>query len=246
MFGLGGGLFYMPVFMLFFEDPHTAALLSFLCILLTSGSSAIKHFKVKNVDLRLVGFLGIPMMVMVFVSGFFVHSIDQELIARILGMTLVLAGLALSFPLKTLNFLSWVSKYFYKVWPDKDFPFHPFLATPLAAILGFFCGVSGVAGGVFEIPIMIGFLRSSPHLAVGTSSLIVFLSGFLGVMSRFCFSSESFQIDRIALIFILIVVFVGAQIGSMISIRINKKVFKKICGIFIMLIGFYYIFKTIL
>ena len=245
MFGLGGGLFYMPVFMLFFDDPQKAAFLSFSCILVTAGSSAFKYYKLRNIDWRLVFFLGIPLIVMVFVSGFVGDFFDKRWIMCTLSSTLILAGFSLMMPVGILDFLSRISRFLHKVLPSKNFAFHPLIASPLAACVGFFCGISCVAGGVFEVPMMVGLLRVSPHLAIGTSSVIVFLSGFFGVISRFSFLTREFNVEPITLVGILVAVFVGAYTGPSLSVRINKRVFKKICGAFVVLVGLYYIFKII-
>lgn len=245
MFGLGGGLFYMPVFMLFFDDPQKAAFLSFLCILVTAGSSAFKYYKLRNIDWRLVFFLGIPLIVMVFVSGFVGDFFNKRWIMCILSGTLILAGFSLMMPVRILDFLSRISRFLHKILPCKNFSFHPLIASPLAACVGFFCGISGVAGGVFEVPMMVGFLRVSPHLAIGTSSVIVFLSGVFGVMSRFSFLTREFNVEPITLVGILIAVFAGAYTGPSLVVRINKRILKKVFGAFIVLIGLYYIFRVI-
>lgn len=245
MFGLGGGLFYMPLFMFFVGDLQQAALLSFLCIFVTAGSSALKYYKLKKIDWRLVFFLGIPLMAMVFLSGFLTSMIDEELVVKILGITLALAGFSLAAPVGMLNFFSFFSKRLYRVLPSKDFAFNPILMSPITVIVGFFCGVSGVAGGAFEIPIMIGCLRVSPHLAIGTSSMIVFLSSFLGIASRMHFLFDSQMLSSFMLFGVLFFVFLGAQVGPMISVNINKKVFKRICGFVVLAIGICYIVRVI-
>ncbi|MDD3374339.1 MAG: sulfite exporter TauE/SafE family protein [Candidatus Omnitrophica bacterium] len=245
MFGLGGGLFYMPVFMFFLGDPVQAAFLSFLCIFVTAGSSAIQYLKFKKIDWKLVVFLGFPLIAMVFVSGFMIGLVNPGQTKFILGLTLILAGLSLCFPVGTLNTLSAFSRYFHKKIPLEKSNFDPLTISPLAAFVGFFCGLSGVAGGVFEVPMMIGLLRVSPHMAVGTSSMIVFLSGLLGFVSRISAVTAEHLLDFSTVIGVLACVFIGAQIGPAVSVGIDKKIFKRICGVFILLIGLCYIFKII-
>jgi len=60
MFGMGGGLFFMPLFLLFFDSFKEASTLSFLCILVTSFSAMITYHQKKLIDWKLLGYLGIP------------------------------------------------------------------------------------------------------------------------------------------------------------------------------------------
>ena len=75
---------------------------------------------------------------------------------------------------------------------------NPSALSPLTMCVGLLCGISGVAGGVFEVPIMIGLLGTGSHVAVATSSAIVCLASLLGIAGRgFSFSQEVPAIKRL-------------------------------------------------
>lgn len=240
MFGLGGGLFYMPIFMFFCKSPQEASLLSFLCIFVTAGSSALRYYRAKSVDGRLVIFLGIPLSVMIFVSGFVVSRLAAPYLKLILGSVLCFAGILLAQPRPRWVWSGGIYRFLRQYFPHRDFTFHPAVLSPLAGLAGFSCGLAGIAGGVFEIPMMAGLLRVSAPVAVGTSSVAVLLSGFLGAVSRISFLSVPFSMNVWLVGGILLCAFLGAQLGPQVSLNINRDVFKRVCGFVIFVIGLYY------
>ena len=102
--------------------------------------------------------------------------------------------------------------------------------------------MAGVAGGVFDIPLIVGILRVSAHVTVATSSAIIVLASLSGWIGRVASHGVAFSVSAKFLI-ILVCAFLGAQIGPRISLNVNKVAFKKVCGLFIILIGLLYISK---
>ena len=105
--------------------------------------------------------------------------------------------------------------------------------------------MAGVAGGVFDIPLMVGILRVSAHVAVATSSAIIVMAAFSGWIGRVVSHSLAFNVSA-ELLIILLCAFLGAQIGTRIALNVNKVVFKKIRGLFIVIIGILYMYKGFL
>ena len=86
---------------------------------------------------------------------------------------------------------------------------------------------------------LVGILRVSAHVAVAASSAIIVMASLSGWIGRIVFHSVAFNVSAKFLI-ILLCVFLGAQIGPRLSLNVNKVGFKKICGIFIVLIVILY------
>ncbi len=93
MFGMGGGLFYMPLFLFFLKDHADASLLSFLCIFVTAISAMSVYHRKGLIDWRLVKYLGTPLVTVVFVTGFLSKNAPNAVLRNLLGATLVLAGI---------------------------------------------------------------------------------------------------------------------------------------------------------
>ena len=244
MFGMGGGLLYMPVFLFFLKDHADASFLSFLCIFVTAISAMSVYCRKGLIDWRLVKYLGMPLVAVVFVTGFLSKNAPNAVLRDLLGATLVLAGIFMVFSIKEIFSLQRIGQHLNRLFPDKEYHFSPIVLTPLILLIGFLSGMSGIAGGVFEIPIMIGLLRTSAHIAVATSSAIVTMVALSGVLGRLI---SNYQETAFSLPFVMCIVFgalLGGQFGPNISTKLDKKVFKRICGVFVLLIGAYFIVKS--
>jgi len=243
-FGMGGGLFYMPLFLLFVEDHFTASFLSFFCVFMTSAGAMLAYCRKGFIDWRLVRHLGLPLVGMIFLSAFFVLKLPLIMIKGIFGWTLVWAGLSMIFPRINRSFFARISADCSKRFPDKEYAFAPWLLSPLTSIIGFLAGIAGVAGGVFEIPLMASVLRVSAHTAVATSSAIIFFASCLGVVGRLIRLPRLCQMDAGLFIALLLCSFSGAQFGPRFSIRMKPERFKKVCGVFILGLGVSALFKV--
>jgi len=238
MFGMGGGLFYMPLFLLFVESFREASILSFLCILVTTFSAMLAYHKENLIDWRLVRYLGIPLVAMIFISGFVFKVADVIFLRTVLGLVLVLGGVFMIF--YSPNFKISIGSV--KCFSDKKYHIAPIVLAPMSLAIGFLSGMAGVAGGIFVIPLMVSILGTSTHVAAATSSAILVLAAMLGILGRLF--SDSLHINfNSELLMILICAFLGAQIGPRISLKLNQQIFKKICGIFILIIGILYMLK---
>jgi len=242
---MGGGLFYMPLFLLFFDSFQEASALSFLCIFVTSFSAMIAYHQKKLIDWKLLGYLGVPLAISIFITGFLLKSAPGNFLKIIFGATLFIAGILMSFPFNNYSFLEKKYKPPRRLHTDKQYSVSPIIVSPLALVIGLFAGMAGVAGGVFDIPLMVGILRVSAHVAVATSSAIIVLASLSGWIGRVAFQSVAFNIS-VEFLIILLCAFLGAQIGPRISLNVNKVIFKKICGLFIVLIGILYMYKGLL
>jgi len=245
MFGMGGGLFYMPLFLLFFDSFQEASALSFLCILVTSFSAMIAYYRKKLISWKLMGYLGIPLAASIFITGFLLKCAPVDFLKVVFGVTLFFAGILMSFPFNNYSFLEKIYKPLKRLRAEKQYSASPVIVSPLALVIGLFAGMAGVAGGVFDIPLMVGILKVSAHVAVATSSAIIVLAAFSGWIGRVVSHNLAFNVS-VELLIILLCAFLGAQIGPRISLNLNKVIFKKICGIFIVLIGVIYMYKGFL
>ena len=245
MFGMGGGLFYMPLFLLFFDSFQEASALSFLCIFVTSFSAMIAYHQKKLIDWKLLGYLGIPLAASIFITGFFLKCTPMGFLTIIFGFTLLFAGIVMSISFNNHSSLNKRYTALKKLDANKKYSVSPIIVSPLAFFVGLFAGMSGVAGGVFDIPLMVGILKVSAHTAVATSSAIIVMASLSGWIGRVVSHGLSYSVSSKFLI-ILFCAFLGAQIGPRISLKVNKVIFKKICGIFIVLVGILYLFKGFL
>lgn len=238
MFGMGGGLFYMPLFLLFIASFREASTLSFLCILVTAFSTMLAYHRKNLIDWRLVKYLGIPLVAMIFMTGFGLRLTNVIFLRTILGLVLFLSGVLMVLPVRSLKTPAGLARCFL----DNKYHIIPIVLVPISLVVGFLSGMAGVAGGVFVIPLMTCILGACAHVAAASSSAILVLAGISGFMGRLL--SDNLDINfNWGLLTVLFCAFLGAQIGPRISLKLNKQIFKRICGIFILIIGILYMLK---
>jgi len=224
----------MPLFLLFIENYKFASVLSFLCIGVTTFAAMSVYHKEKLIDWTLVKYLGLPLVAMVFLTGFMLKAVSLLWVKFILGLTLVLAGSLMIFAKQNVSSPKALAE---------GYRYAPVFLSPVALVIGAFSGMSGVAGGVFEIPLMTAVLRVPAHKAVATSSAIVFLASVLGLAGRIVANHQNIDIQPDLLFYILLCAFGGGRIGPKISLKVSRQKFKKICGVFVFMIGIYYILQ---
>ena len=99
---------------------------------------------------------------------------------------------------------------------------------------GVVSGALGVGGGIIIVPSLIFFLGFSQHMAQGTSLAILLLpTGILAVLQYYKHGYVDFKVALI----LMALFFIGAYLGSLLSVNIPDKLLRKIFGIFMLLVS---------
>ena len=99
---------------------------------------------------------------------------------------------------------------------------------------GFTSGLLGVGGGVLFVPLLIIFYRMDPHLAIGTSLLVIVPTALAGATRHFLGNSIDF---RMVLFLAGFAVF-GAWLGATLSLQLDSALLRKIFALFLFLLAF--------
>ena len=104
----------------------------------------------------------------------------------------------------------------------------------IGLVAGFFGGLVGLGGGIIMIPALVYFLHMSQHEAQGTS-LAVMLPP-VGIMAVFNYYKAGAVNLKFAMIIAALFV-IGGYFGSLIAVRIDTNLLKKLFGAFIIIMG---------
>jgi len=104
----------------------------------------------------------------------------------------------------------------------------------IGLVAGFFGGLVGLGGGIIMIPAMVYFLHMSQHEAQGTS-LAVMLPP-VGIMAVYNYYKAGAVNLKFAMIIAALFV-IGGYFGSMIAVKIETSLLKKLFGAFIIIMG---------
>lgn len=108
----------------------------------------------------------------------------------------------------------------------------------LEALLGFISGTvsgMGMGGGTILIPGLVLFLDIEQKTAQGIN-LLYFLPS---AVSALIFHIKNKQIKTKSIIFLIIGGLIGAAIGSLLAVRIENDLLKKIFAVFLIVMGIY-------
>lgn len=244
MLGQGGGALYTPLQVWLGIDFHEAATTSLFLIMVTSLAASLVFHKARRIDWPLAIALET-----VTAAGGFAGGLGS---GRLSGRTLTLLfagviGAAAIFMVRPMRerapcasggggFLAWR-----RTLGQQHYCVNLALALPFSFLAGALSGLVGVGGGLIKVPLMVLVLGVPMDIAVGSSALMVGVTaggGFAGHLVRGHWSW------RLSLL-LAAVVFVGAQIGSRLTVKLDKKRLKVGFGGFLLVIAATMVLKAL-
>lgn len=228
--GLGGGAFYVPLLSgLGYSFPVASSTSLFLITL--TGLSAFSHFqKVKMVDWQLAFMMDIFTDLGAFVGGYTAIQFSPTYLKIAFGMVLLIAAY---FIIKMQQRKTGDGRlksgfgYWKRTFAGEQYSLFIPAIFPVTFAIGYLSGALGIAGGMLKIPIMVLWFSVPIKIAIATSSLMVGLTGLLGLGGHF-FTG---QIDWKLALGIGIIVLIGGQIGARFSIKLKEKKIKQILAL---------------
>jgi uncharacterized membrane protein YfcA len=233
LMGGGGSILTVPLLVYFFKiDPLLAASYSLIIVGFTSLIGITPYVKDRNIDYKSVISFGIPSIVAVFLTKYFLvplipEKVVIESIIEIKRDFLVLLFFSL---ILLISAFSMIRK---KNSDTKNHSFSSFKLIFQGTITGFITGVIGIGGGFLIIPVLVKVCHIPMKKAVGTSLLIIVLNAIIGLLAVKEYSN--FNVDL--LISILFFALLGMIIGVRLSRKIDGNKLKVIFGWFVLIMG---------
>lgn len=231
LLGIGGGFISTPLLTSVGVPPAVAVATSAHQIVGASFSSILPRIKPKKVDFK----LGIT-LAFAGVFGAYVGSVIFNYATKMGSINIVIS----LFYIVLMSFISFISfrSYFKKTSNEEVIesngsllPFQVYfkiadikcsILIPLS--LGFFTGIlvviMGVGGGFILVPAMVSIMRIKNDIAVGTSLVQIFLVTILVVLFHIF---KTGLLDILLGTILIIGATIGAQISSIIALKIGKR-----------------------
>lgn len=254
LIGLGGGVILVPTLLFlgtsfaFFPElsPQKIVGLSVIMMIFTGLSSTLAYMKVRTVDYKsgLIFFAGSAPGTII---GAFVNkNLDLPSFNLYFGILLVFLSLLLLLRdrLKAVRwfvdngrkttFIDNQNKqyiYGYPIW----------FALLLTFFVGVASGLFGIGGGSIIVPAMILLFLFPPHVAIGTSMFMVFLSALVNSVTHI-------SLGNVPWVYTLAVVpgaYIGAKIGAKLNKRLNSEMLVTILRIVLLILGLRSIYEGI-
>jgi len=244
LFGIGGGLISVPFLYYLFSSfgvdssyiMHLAVGTSFSIIIPTSIVSVITHHKFKAVDFNVVKTYGGFVVTGVIFGTIFAASLNTKPLVLFFSIVLFVLAFYLLFIKEREKSIKLKMKISSKV-------FFGFLS-------GFISAPMGIGGAIMNVPIL-KFFGYSINDAIGSAAAIGFLIALFGAIG-FLITGSYLDVNLplsigflnipAFLIFIPITTFM-ARIGARTVHKIDKQRISKYFGIFLLVIGFKFLFE---
>jgi uncharacterized membrane protein YfcA len=228
MLGLGGGVFLVPIFTLFFGvDPKIAIGASAVAVITNSVVGSTVHLRNGFTNVRLAMLLGITTISGAIVGALVAVGAEADILNLIFGLVLLYA--AISMLIKRRGEVATsapgdadpfgVGASFTDRAAGTDTFYVP-QRMPAGLGVSAFAGVLsllGVGGGVIQVPTMNLLMRVPVKAAAGTSS---FLVGMTAVATATVFYADG-KIDPRVVAPAMIGIFAGSRIGSNLTSRVK-------------------------
>lgn len=253
--GIGGGIIIVPSLVYFGIDHHLLsgmtpqrAIGTSSVILITTGLTAtLGYLKTKQVDVKngLIFLIGIipGALVGAYLSKYF--TLDS--FNLYFGIFLILISIILMIrnhvkPIKYFQQEKYLKSFIDKTGEKHQYGIPPIAAVISAFIVGITTGLFGIGGGALMTPLMIIVFKFPPHVAVGTSMMMIFFSSLSSSVSH-VIQGNVLWVHAIVLI---ISSYFGAKIGVKINSRMKSDTVVLILRITMLILGIYLIIKSIL
>jgi uncharacterized protein len=227
--GVGGGVLYTPIQLFFGIEFHIAATTGLFLIMVTSFSATLVFHKAATVDWPLAMVLETSTTLGAFLGGLFSGQFSGKFLIYLFSAVIAVAAFFMVKHFEIPNRCGEKPGGFFR-WRrgigGESYCVNLALALPMAFAAGVISGMVGVSGGILKVPMLVLLFGVPMNIAVGSSAFMVGLTasgGFLGHLAAGHFDW------KIALV-LMPGVFIGAQIGSRTSVRVDKTRMKYFFG----------------
>lgn len=119
-----------------------------------------------------------------------------------------------------------------------------FISILIGAAAGMLSGLTGVGGGVFLVPLMVGFLAVAQHQAHGTSLAVIFPIALVGVITYAIHGHIPGSADWELILGLAVGGVMGVVLGARLMMRVPARQLRWIFGIFLVVVGTFMIVYT--
>jgi uncharacterized membrane protein YfcA len=225
MLGQGGGALYTPLQVWLGIDFHEAATTSLFLIMVTSVAASLVFHKAKRIDWPLAIALETVTTAGGFAGGLGSGWLSGTTLSLTFAVVIAAAAILMIRPMHEREpsaagdggFFAWR-----RTLGEQRYCVNMGLALPFSLFAGALSGLVGVGGGLIKVPLMVLVLGVPMDIAVGSSALMVGVTasgGFAGHLLRGHWNW------RLSLV-LAAVVFIGGQIGSRLTVKLDKKKLK--------------------
>ncbi len=247
MLGLGGGIFMVPLFTIFFGIDQKAAIgASAVAVVANSVVGSTVHLRSQFTNIRLAMLLQVTTAAGATVGAIVGVVANQQLISAVFALVLLYAiysmlaqrrvrptaapgpiappvpmpGESSAVPVAITTATNPLTAHYRDRGTDVSYtPERIRTGVGISGLAGILSGMLGIGGGLVQVPAMSILMKVPVKAAAGTSTFMV---GFASVATATVYYASG-EIDPQVVIAALLGVFVGSQIGPRITRRVSTE-----------------------
>ncbi|MEX5945867.1 sulfite exporter TauE/SafE family protein [Staphylococcus saprophyticus] len=253
--GIGGGIIIVPTIVYLGVDndllhgitPQIAIGTSSVILIVTGLSSTLGYLKTKQVDVKNGS---------IFLFGLLPGSLIGSIISRYLtlesfnlyfGIFLILVAILLMVRNEIKPLKVFAKPQYEKTYVDghgETYHYHvpPLVAFVATLFIGILTGLFGIGGGALMTPLMLIVFRFPPHVAVGTSMMMIFFSSVVSSAGHIVQGHVAWGYA----IILIIASYFGAKLGVKINRSIQSNTVVTLLRAVMLIMGIYLIIKSFL
>jgi len=240
MFGQGGGAIYVPMLLAFGIPLYRAAATSQVLIIAATLSAILVFQRAKMIDWFLVLIIEPPTNLGAFLGGYLSPHFPTWFSKLTFAFILLIGAYFMITPIKERTAIKNAWYFWHRQVGEYVYSINVFTVLPIMFLAGFVAGMLGVGGGLFKVPALVLLGGVSMKIAVGSSSLMIGITALTGLIGHALVG----HFDPKLAITLGIAVFLGAQIGARVGVKIEREKHKKYFGYLLIFVAFFMIYSA--
>ena len=253
--GIGGGIIIVPTLVYLGVNHHLlhgittqiAIGTSSVILIVTGLSSSIGYLKTKQVDIKNGSIFLFGLLPGSLIGSFLSRYLTLNSFNLYFGIFMICVSILLMIRYKIKPFKIFDKEKYRKTYIDaKGMTYHysvpPMFAFFATLFIGVLTGLFGIGGGALMTPLMLIVFRFPPHVAVGTSMMMIFFSSVMSSIGHIIQGHVAWSYS----IILIISSYVGAQIGVKINHSIKSETVVLLLRTVMLIMGVYLIIKSFL
>ena len=225
--GIGGGIIIVPTLVYLGVNHHLlhgittqiAIGTSSVILIVTGLSSSVGYLKTKQVDIKNGSIFLFGLLPGSLIGSFLSRYLTLNSFNLYFGIFMICVSILLMIRHKIKPFKIFDKEKYRKTYIDaKGMTYHysvpPMFAFFATLFIGVLTGLFGIGGGALMTPLMLIVFRFPPHVAVGTSMMMIFFSSVMSSIGHILQGHVAWGYS--------IILIISSVIGAQIGVRVNR------------------------
>ena len=246
MIGIGGGIIFVPVFLLVFHfTPQQVIGTSLAAVFFNALSGSISYLRQNRIDIRSGWKFALATLPGAGLGAWVARFFSSMVLGLVFGLLLVAVAIFISlrgeprqrhrrdntYTRTLVDFRGEVFKYSPRVE----------VGIGLSFLVGIISSLLGIGGGIIHVPALIFLLGFPVHIATATSQFVLAISTFFGGAAHLVLGN----VLIVPAIIVAALAIPGAQIGAVLSRRAKGRLIARLLAVALLLGGLRLLLKSL-